>query len=119
MCSSDLVTFRHRIFNIRRVLEFSEVLKKGDYNTLYKWDVRSDKIKGVAKMTRLAELLSLYAGMEEKEIEEDVEEKTAVLNWMVKNDYENVDQVGKIVSSYYTDPEEVMRAVKKNAKWSF
>lgn len=114
-----VITFRHRRFNIRRLLEFSEMLKKGDYNTLYKWDVRSDKTKTVSKMTRLAELLSLYAGMDEKEIEEDVEEKTAVLNWMVKNEYESVDQVGRIVSTYYSDPETVLGAVKKNAKWKF
>jgi flagellar protein FlaI len=114
-----VVTFRHRRFNIRRLLEFSEILKKGEFNVLYKWDVRSDKIKQVSKMTRLAELLSLYAGMDEKEIEEDVTEKTAILNWMVKNGYESVDQVGRIVSTYYADPESILNIVKKNGKFEF
>jgi len=117
--SGIVVTFRHRRFNIRRVLEFSEVSKNGAINTLYRWDVKSDKTRGVGKMERLAGQLSLYAGMDEKEIEEDVEEKVSVLDWMVKNSYEDVDQVGEIVSHYYLDPDEVMDAVRKGKKWEF
>jgi len=117
--SGIVVTFRHRRFNIRRVLEFSEVQKNGAINTLYKWDVKSDKIKGVGTMNRLSSLLSLYAGMEEKEIEADVEEKKDVLDWMVKNSYEDVDKVGEIVSHYYMDPDEVLEAVRKGRKWEF
>jgi flagellar protein FlaI len=117
--SGIVVTFRHRRFNIRRVLEFSEVHKNGKLNTLYKWDVKSDKIKGVGKMDRLSNLLSLYAGMEIKEIEDDVKEKVEVLDWMVKNNYEDVDQVGEIVSHYYMDPDEVLGVVRKGKKWEF
>ncbi len=114
-----VVTFRHRRFNIRRVLEFAEVTKKGGENTLYRWDVKNDRVKGVSKMDRLVELLSLYAGMDEKEIEDDVDEKVGVLNWMVKHDYDDVDEVGDIVSSYYMDPAKVLSAVKKNQPWEF
>jgi flagellar protein FlaI len=117
--SGIVVTFRHRRFNIRRVLEFSEVKKNGAINTLYRWDVKSDKIKGVGKMDRLSDQLSLYAGMDEREIEEDVREKTEILDWMVKNGYEDVDQVGEIVSHYYLDPDEVIGAARKGVKWEF
>ena len=112
-----VVTFRHRRFNIRRVLEFAEIDDNGNPNVLYRWDVKTDKVKGVGKMKRLANTLSLYSGMSEKEIETDIDEKIKVLNWMVKKDYESVDQVGKIVSKYYQDPEEVMSAVSKNRDW--
>ncbi|MEM3075842.1 MAG: type II/IV secretion system ATPase subunit [Candidatus Bilamarchaeaceae archaeon] len=113
-----VVTFRHRRFNIRRVLEFSEV-SKGTATTIYRWDVKADRIKGVAKMERLSELLFLYAGMDEREIEEDIEEKTAVLDWMVKKEYYDVDQVGEIVSNYYLNPDEVLDAVNKKEDWKF
>jgi len=114
-----VVTFRHRRFNIRRVLEFAEVTKKGNENTIYRWDVKNDRVKGVGKMERLVELLSLYAGMDEKEIEDDVEEKISILNWMVKNDYDDVDEVGEIIAQYYLDPASVLEAVKSNARWQF
>lgn len=114
-----VVQFRHRRFNIRRTLEFAELNKKAQLNELYRWDVKSDKIKKVGEMSRLSELLSLYAGMSDKEIKDDVEEKTSVLDWMVKNDYYGVDQVGSVVSSYYMDPDAVLQAVKKGSKWDF
>ncbi len=113
-----VVTFRHRRFNIRRVLEFAEV-DKAKANVLYRWDVRSDRIKGTGKMGKLEQLLSLYAGMDSREIEEDVEEKIKVLNWMVKNNYDDVDQVGEIVSNYYFDPDEVLDHVNGKKPWEF
>ncbi|MFH1222527.1 MAG: ATPase, T2SS/T4P/T4SS family [Candidatus Micrarchaeota archaeon] len=113
-----VVTFRHRRFNIRRVLEFAEI-SKGNPTDLYRWDVKSDKIKATAKMDKLGQLLSLYAGMDEREIETDIDEKIAVLDWMVKNEYLDVDQVGEVVSNYYMNPDEVMAAVKKKEQWKF
>ncbi len=123
--SGVIVTFRHRRFNIRRILEVSEMLKQGKYNTLYRWTIKesgsgfTDKIKQVAKMTRLADQLSLYAGMDEREIVEDVAEKVAVLKWMVDKDYSDVDQVGRIVSHYYVDPDDLLQTVRKNRPWNF
>jgi len=113
-----VVTFRHRRFNIRRVLEFSE-MKKSTPSILYRWDVKSDKIKALAKMDKLAELLSLYAGMDEREIEEDIEEKVGVLDWMVKKEYYGVDEVGEIVSNYYLNPDEVLEKVRNKEDWNF
>ena len=117
--SGIVVTFRHRRFNIRRVLEFAEITKKGEANVVYRWDLKSDKIKGVQRMSTLVDTLSLYSGMNEKEIEDDVGEKSQVLEWMAKKGYEEVDQVGQIVSNYYLNPEVVMDAVRKGKGWDF
>jgi len=114
-----VVTFRHRRLNIRRVLEFAEVTQKGEANVIYRWDLKSDKIKNVGKANRLAEILELYAGMDEKEIERDVADKASILSWMTKNSYDDVDQVGRIVSHYNMDPQEVLEAAAKNKQWDF
>lgn len=114
-----IVQFRHRRFNIRRTLEFSEMQRKGQYNTLYRWDFKSDKTREVGQMQRLEELLELYAGLSPKEIQSDIVEKTSILNWMVAKNYDSVDQVGSIVSHYYVEPEKVMERVKKNMEWDF
>lgn len=111
--SGIVVTFRHRRFNIRRVLEFAEMNKKGDADVIYRWDLKTDKMKGVQRMTSLVDTLSLYSGMTSKEIEDDINEKVQVLDWMVKKGYDTVDQVGQVVSHYYMNPEEVMEAVRK------
>ncbi len=113
-----VVTFRHRRFNIRRVLELGEVMKNGKYNILYSWDIKHDIIKERATSTRIRDLLELYAGYTDKEIYEEVEKKKKVLDWMVHRNYLDVDTVGRIISHYYQDEDEVMDIVNKNHAWS-
>lgn len=114
-----VVTFRHRRFNIRRVLEFAEMNKQGEADVLFRWDLKTDKTRGVKKMVSLVDTLSLYSGLGEKEIEEDVGEKMEVLDWMVKRGYDDVDQVGEIVSNYYMSAEEMLETVRKGKAWEF
>ena len=117
--SGVIVQYRHRRLNIRRTLEFSEMLKRGEFNTIYRWDSKTDKTNKVGNLDRIADLLNLYSGMTPKEIDADVREKVGVLNWMVGHGYEAVNEVGALVSHYYANPEEVLESVKKNEKWTF
>jgi flagellar protein FlaI len=114
-----VVQFRHRRFNIRRTLEFSEVLKNGKLNIVYRWNASKDAIMKLSDLSRIADLLYLYAGLTEKEIKEEIEEKSAILRWMVSKKYFDIDEVGHIVNSYYNDPEEVLSYVKNNKNWNF
>ena len=112
-----VVQFRHRKLGIRRTLEFAEVQKGGDINTLYRWDIKNDRINEVGKMFTLANTLSLYAGMSMKEIDADIAEKVKIINWMVKKKYRGVNDVGSIVSSYYVDPSKVLGIINKGGDW--
>jgi len=114
-----VVTYRHRRLNMRRVLEFAEMTKKGEANVIHRWDLKSDKTRQVGKMTTLVDTLSLYAGLDEKEIGTDILEKMEVLDWLVKKNYDTVDQVGEVVSNYYTNKEEILDAVRKGKGWEF
>lgn len=112
-----VVQFRHRRLNVRRTLEFAEVQKGGDVNVLHRWDIKTDKMAEVGKMMSLASTLSLYAGLTQKEIDQDVNEKAKIFTWMTKKGYKSVNTVGSIVSHYYMNPEEVNSLVAKNADW--
>ena len=112
-----VVQFRHRRLNIRRTLEFAEVQKGGEVNTLYRWDVKTDRIAEVGKMVTLSTTLSLYAGLTQKEIDQDVADKAKILTWMVKKGYKDVNTVGTIVSQYYMNAEEIISMASKNAEW--
>ena len=109
--STIVVQFRHRRLGIRRVLEFAEVLKGGDVNVLYRWDLKSDTIKEINELSVLADTLALYAGMTHQEIMESVSEKAKVLRWMLKHQVKTVDDTGLVIARYYTNPEEVMSMV--------
>ncbi|MCX6773828.1 MAG: ATPase, T2SS/T4P/T4SS family, partial [Candidatus Micrarchaeota archaeon] len=69
-----VVQLRHRRFNIRRTFEFSEVLKMGELNTVYRWDSKKDSINKIGDMTRIPDILELYAGLTTKEIAADLKE---------------------------------------------
>jgi hypothetical protein len=98
-------------------LEFAEVLENGDVNVNYRWDPREDKIKKVSEITRLAETIELYAGLTPKEIEEDVEEKARILEWLVKNEVTGVNEVGRIINNYYKNKEKILYYVNNNLKF--
>ncbi|MDE1762270.1 MAG: CpaF family protein [Candidatus Micrarchaeota archaeon] len=100
--------FRHRRLGIRRVLEFGEILRTGDANVLYRWNLRSDTFMQVADLSRLAELIMLYGGYTRSEIVNDIKEKSMILDWMVANKYFDVDVVGTIVAHYYKNKDELV-----------
>ncbi len=116
--SGVVVQFRHRRLNIRRTLEFAEVQKGGDINSLYRWDVKSDKINEVGKMVTLSATLSLYSGLTQREIDQDVSDKAKIFSWMVKKGYKSVNTVGALVSQYYMNPDSVVALANKNADWN-
>ncbi|MFA6907280.1 MAG: type II/IV secretion system ATPase subunit [Candidatus Micrarchaeia archaeon] len=113
-----VVQFRHRRLNIRRTLEFAEVQKGGDINSLYRWDLKSDKINEVGKMVSLSATLSLYSGLTQREIDSDVSDKAKIFSWMVKKGYKSVNTVGALVSQYYMNPDAVVSLATKNADWN-
>ncbi|MCX6771500.1 MAG: type II/IV secretion system ATPase subunit [Candidatus Micrarchaeota archaeon] len=113
-----VVQFRHRRLNIRRTLEFAEVQKGGDINSLYRWDVKSDRINEVGKMVSLSATISLYSGLTQREIDSDVSDKAKIFSWMVKKGYKSVNTVGALVSQYYMNPDAVVAMASKNADWN-
>jgi flagellar protein FlaI len=112
------VLFRHRGKGIRRVLEFGEVLTNGDVNVLHRWDVYSDTFSQIGDMTRLGEMLSLYAGLTKKEIEQDIAEKVKILTYMVDNDIIGIDDSGFVVANYYKNRSKVVEIAEKNIRFS-
>ena len=60
--------------------------------------------------------LEMHTGMTTKEILDDLKNKENILNWMVKNNVNTVDGVGKVVAEYYRDPKNVLKIVHKNEK---
>ena len=114
--SGIIVQFRHRRLNIRRTIEFAEITKENTANITHKWDIKTDKIKQVSSLDRIYEQLNLYTGMSTKEIDQDINEKAIILDWMVNKGYFDVDVVGKIVSIYYKNPDEIAELAIKGKK---
>jgi len=114
-----LVQYRDRRRGIRRTLELAEVLSredKLDVNYLYRWIPRTDKFEKANESIRIIEELNLHTGMTPKEINQDLKEKEMILDWMLKNNIKDVNEVGQIMRIYYKTPNIIIDAAKKNSK---
>ncbi len=110
--------FRHRRLGIRRVLEIGEVLRSGDANVLYRWNMRNDTFVQISEMSRLMELISLYGGYTREEVEQDINEKSIILDWMVKNNITSVDESGYIVAKYYKNKDKILEFAKNDIRYT-
>ncbi|MDD5182458.1 MAG: ATPase, T2SS/T4P/T4SS family [Candidatus Nanoarchaeia archaeon] len=117
------VMFRHRKLRIRRLFEISELVNvsekgsKANMRRLYSWSARTDKISKDADSIRVADELNLFTGMTKQEIKSNLDTKQEILKWMVKNSVDSVDDVGKVISHYYTNENEFFKILeKKDAK---
>ncbi|MDD5163025.1 MAG: type II/IV secretion system ATPase subunit [Candidatus ainarchaeum sp.] len=119
----NIVMFRNRRLGSRRVLEAAEFIpeKRGKEleikpNIIYRWRSSDDQIVAHNESIRFYDELSLHTGMSQGEIQQELKTKTKILNWMIKFDIHNVNEVGKIMAQCYQDIDEIKNLVEKNKK---
>ena len=82
------------------------------------YDGKADSLKAVNKSKSLMSTLQLYTGYTPKEIMKMLKQKEEILKWMIKQQVKSVDSVGRVVAEYYTDPDNLMKFVRNNKKFS-
>lgn len=119
----NVVMFRERRRNFRRVFQVAEVTKSGykrggetelGANVIYAWDSEDDEIKKERESSEIVEKLKLHTGMDRGEIFDNVEKKEQVLQWLVDNDMTDVDNVGKIIAQYYSNEDMVVEMMQND-----
>ncbi len=118
----NVVMFRNRRIGIRRVLQIAEFVperqgvKEGGFraNSLYRWRGSDDSIVKQNEALLLYDELSLHTGLVEREIKENISEKERILKWMMSQKIHNINDVGKVMASYYMDQETILELVRKN-----
>lgn len=122
----NVVMFRDRKLNIRRVYEVGEFIPDEDKaargelrlrpNIIYSWNPRNDTMDAKEKPYRLYHELEKHTGLNEKEIVDDLADKKKILEWLVANKIRDVEHVGKILTRYYMDKDYVIEVANKNQK---
>ncbi|MEM0481212.1 MAG: ATPase, T2SS/T4P/T4SS family [Candidatus Aenigmatarchaeota archaeon] len=109
------VMFRERRRGIRRLLEISEIVPfiQSHVNALYKWDAKSDSFIRANESMKIKYDLEMFTGLTQKEIEEDLKEKQEILKWLIENNFNGIENLGKIFAEYYFNKDEILDAVKK------
>jgi len=111
-----LTQYINRRTRIRRTFEIAELVRKGSglpkINVVYKWQARSDTLEKVGPSIRVMEEVEMFSGMNEGEILDDLEGKKKVLEWLLRKNIKEVNDVGKIITEYYIDKETVLDLVE-------
>ncbi|MEM3373286.1 MAG: type II/IV secretion system ATPase subunit [Candidatus Anstonellales archaeon] len=114
-----VVQFRHRRLGIRRTLELAEIGEDYKEHVIYRWNYKADRLEKISEPKSILERLNLYAGLTEKEFYQDINEKKIILEWMLKKNIMDVNEVGKIISEYYMEPEKITNMAKNNEEFKF
>jgi len=116
-----LTQYRDRMHGIRRTFEIAEVIpgtteRRLELNYLYRWRVKTDSFDSINKSTRVYNDLNLYTGMTVKEIEQDLKEKQTILEWLLENRINKMNDIGRVMTLYHTQREELLESVKAGKK---
>jgi flagellar protein FlaI len=122
----NVVMFRNRRLNVRRVLQVAEYIaeRRGDTeevkaNILYRWRGATDTIEKHSESIRLFDELGLHTGFSRQELNEELKTKKIILDWLVKNKIRSINQIGRIMAHYYMDKSEIIELAEKNKKPDF
>ncbi len=119
----NVVMFRDRRRGIRRAYEVGEFIPSMDQNRkirfdpklLYRWNPKKDTIDLLVKPEEidLYEKIGSHTGFDVKEIQEEIDMKKKILEWLLKNNIRQVDDVGQILNRYYVDIDTVIKVVNR------
>ncbi|MEM2130995.1 MAG: type II/IV secretion system ATPase subunit [Candidatus Woesearchaeota archaeon] len=112
-----IVQFRNRRTGQRRTFQIAEILPNAEANVLMQYNPKQDKLINQNKSKSLFETLKLFTGFSESEIKKDLKEKEQILDYLIKQNIETVDEVGRIMAEYYTNKDNLMKFVKSNKKF--
>src|SRR3989338_2079847 len=101
--SMIIILYRNRRTGIRRVFQVSEVKKDANAKVLMQYDLRKDNMFTINKSERLMPELQTQTGFTAQEINQDLREKSIILSWLAKKKIDGVDDIGKIIATYYRD----------------
>jgi len=127
----NVVMFRDRRRNFRRLMELAEIKRNEETeeveaNLLYEWNPKEDKIEKKTDSVdkdrteyraqqaggSIYETLKMHTGLKRDEIDENIEDKKRILQWMIDNEINEVDEVGRIVAEYYSQPQRITEIAK-------
>ncbi|MBS3114068.1 CpaF family protein [Candidatus Woesearchaeota archaeon] len=112
--SMIVVQYRNRRTGVRKTFQIAEILPDSEANVLIQLDIRKGVLKKVANSKALMSTIELFTGFTRSEISKSLNEKEAVLKWLVKSNINTVDTVGRVMAEYYTNTDNLMSSVRKN-----
>ena len=112
--SMVVVQYRNRRTGLRKTFQIAEILPDAEPNVLIQLDIKSGKLNKVNKSKSLLNTIQLFTGFTTNELNKSIKEKENILKWVVKQNINTVDGVGRVMAEYYTQPDYLMKFVRQN-----
>ncbi len=112
--SMIIVQYRNRRTGLRKTFQVAEILESGGASVLKQLDMKSGNLRNASRSKAVVKNLQLYTGLSPREISKDLKQKESILKWMVKNNINTVDSVGRVVAEYYTNLPNLLSYVRSN-----
>jgi flagellar protein FlaI len=113
----NVVMFRDRRNGIRRVFHVAEFIPGKESvtaNILYRWIPDIDKFTAHNKSLSFYDELGRHTGMSATEINQNLEKKKKIFEWLIKNKIRDLGSIGKIMNLYYTNYNELKVITEHN-----
>ena len=116
----DFIIMQNRMYrpeggSIRRITEVAEVvgMEEGNVqlNRVFEWNNVADKVEYVGIASQTLRDIAELRGIGITEIEEEIEKRRLVLEYMADNDIRSIEDVGSFINNYYKDPDGVLDMV--------
>ncbi|MEN4006724.1 MAG: CpaF family protein [Methanobacteriaceae archaeon] len=116
----DFIIMQNRMYrpeggSIRRITEVAEVvgMEEGNVqlNRVFEWNNVVDEVEYVGIASQTLRKMAELRGIGITEIEEEIEKRRLVLEYMADNGIRSIGEVGKWVHEYYRDQDEVLEKI--------
>jgi len=111
--SMIVVQYRNRRTGIRKTFQIAEILPDAEPNVLLQTDLKSGKMRKMNESKALMSTIGLFTGLTKQEIKHALEKKEMVLKYLLKNNVNTIETVGRVMAEYYTDYDSLIARVKK------
>ena len=113
----NVVMFRDRRKGIRRISQIAEyeIEKDGAIaNLLYRWIPEKDEIVKHGESTTFYEDVSRHTGMTQPELKAELDLKSKIFSWLIKNKIRSLQELGKVFNLYYRNKPLLLKLIEKN-----
>jgi archaeal flagellar protein FlaI len=113
----NAVMFRDRRTGRRRVIQIAEFNVTGntaDANVIYRWVPEDDTFAKFGESSRFYEDLTRHTGLNPVEINNNLEMKKKILNYLLSNSVRDLGDVGKVMSMYYSNKPLLLESIDKD-----
>jgi flagellar protein FlaI len=74
-------------------------------NRVFEWNNVTDKVEYVGIASQTLREMAEMRGVGISELEEEIEKRRLVLEYLADNNIRSIEEVGRCINSYYKDPD--------------